>query len=140
MITLYLLFFAMTVIALSLLAIPFFKFKSVSKFIILSLIFILFLSGIFLITGNTHNLSSWLTDGEKHYELLTQVDELGGVKGLIEQIKVKIRQHPEDAQGWFILGKLYYSQHDTAQAKDALIKAHELDKNNVEIKKYLDKM
>jgi len=139
MLTLYILYFIMLVLALGLLALPFFKRKILlTKFFLLSLFFIVFTSGVFLFTGNTHGLSLWLNDGKKHYELLSQVKDLGGIEGLINQIKRKVIENPNDAQGWFILGKLYYSQHDRAEAIDALTRAKELDKNNVEIKKYLD--
>jgi cytochrome c-type biogenesis protein CcmH/NrfG len=59
--------------------------------------------------------------------LLVAFQELGGFDGTIARIKEKLKQNPNDARGWQILGKLYLAKGDTRAANKALTKARQLD-------------
>lgn len=69
-------------------------------------------------------LTNWLKQGREHYELMVQFNQLGGVDGAILKVQERLALHPEDAEGWRILGKLYLSKGDTAKADWAFGKAH----------------
>lgn len=91
-------------------------------------------------TGDKVGLALWMTKGSQHYQLLEQIDNLGGIDQIITRIEAKVKANPDDAQGWFILGKLYLATHDMDKAKDALKKAHDLQPQNSEINKYYMKL
>lgn len=111
----------MLLIALCLAAIPFAKSKTVfsKKFFICEFFIILFCVSAYLIFGNYTGLSEWNNRGEEHYNLLDTFDRLGGVDGAIKKIEDELMQNPKDAEGWYILGKLYLSKHEDAKAKAA---------------------
>ncbi len=108
--TLYILFFALTLVALSVLVIPFRgenKILLSKNFLSMTLLYVLLAFGLYQILGQPREVQTWLTEGKEHYHLQEMVAELGGIEGMIAKIKMKLQQHPEDAQGWIILGKLY---------------------------------
>lgn len=44
----------------------------------------------------------------------------------IKKLKLKLETNPNSAKGWYLLGRLYASQSDWAQARDAFFKAKQL--------------
>lgn len=125
---LYSLLFLMLVIAILLLAIPFIKNKSASiqAFLMIALIMIVFAGGLYSLTSNHAALEEWLLHGKEHYQLLLEYQQLGGLEGLITKVNAKVKENPNDAQGWYILGKLYLMKQDLPNARKALEKAHQL--------------
>jgi cytochrome c-type biogenesis protein CcmH/NrfG len=102
-------------------AVPFIKnkmFFSKSFFVIASFVVIFSLSLYFTLCS-PQDLRTWLTQGRNHYELLVQMDQLGGIDGMIDRIKLKLVENPEDAEGWFILGRLYLAKNDKENAEKA---------------------
>ncbi len=71
-------------------------------------------------------LSTWLQSGKKHYQLLAQFQQLGGIKGAIASVKAKLANDPNDKQAWILLGKLYLANHEEAAARSAFAKAKSL--------------
>lgn len=146
MIILYGLFIFMTLGALSVLAVPFVianknnKIIFTKNFMIISLLMVTLAFGIYQIIGNQRALQSWFAYGKEHYQLQETVEALGGVPGMIAQIKMKLQANPEDAQGWLILGKLYLAEQEIALAKEALTKAHQLQPDDNEINRYYQQM
>lgn len=140
MLMLYSFLIIMALVAIGIISIPFLKNSTLkSKNAILISLFILCFSFIvYQFSGNKSALKKWITQGKQHYQLQNQVIELGGIDAIIENIKQKLKNNPDDAKGWFILGKLYYSQHNYEAAKVVLKKAHELEPDNVEIMRYYD--
>ncbi len=139
MIILCSLFFLMLVFAISLLAIPYVKTQTLfSRGFLFAAIFILvFAFGLFF-AGNHTGLKEWLARGKEHYQLQNQMNQLGGFAGIVARIKEKLAQNPNDAKGWFILGKLYLANENYADAIDALGKARKLQPDDLEIKRFYD--
>ena|SRR5579872_1165414 len=135
---LYSFFILMLSCGIGFLAIPFITTNTISsKYFLLSAIFmILFSLGLYQFNGNQTTLKQWLMYGEKHYRLQQEVNQLGGFAGIIEKIKKKLAENPDDAEGWFILGKLYLANQDYNEAKEALGNAVALQPNNSEIKRF----
>ena len=79
----------------------------------------LFSSALYFLFSNQSALSSWLTEGKQHYYLLTQVEELGGIDGMIKRVNKKLEINPNDSEGWIILGKLYLAKGDKVKAEKA---------------------
>lgn len=47
-------------------------------------------------------------------------------KDLVQQLRARLKDDPQSAKGWYLLGKLYSSQNDHQNALQAFAKAHEL--------------
>lgn len=130
-----LIFLILLLIALGILFVPFVKNKTLSKkhFIFTSLFVVLFSVGLYAFTTDFSALNEWNTHGQQRYQLLTEYQQLGGLDGMISKINEKLKNNPNDSQGWFILGKLYLMKKEYGHAKTALEKAHHLDPNNGQI-------
>jgi len=60
------------------------------------------------------------------------VRSLGSTQALIERFQAHLKQAPNDAKGWFLLGRVYVAENDWAHANEAFAKAHKLDPNHDE--------
>jgi len=60
----------------------------------------------FLMTGGTHGLKDWLNGGQAHYLLMTQVQSLGGIEGMIAKLEARVKAHPEDETAKGMLERL----------------------------------
>jgi len=60
------------------------------------------------------------------------LDKLKDPDELIEQLKAQIQTHPQQAKGWYLLGRLYSSQGRWQEARDAFDKAHDIEPDNVQ--------
>jgi len=133
---LYCMLIFMVVIALTILSIPFIKNHQLTKFVYSAIAVILLSTSLYGIFGSRQALQQWYAHGKEHYQLMEEYHQLGGVDGIIERIKMKLANHPNDAAGWFILGKLYLAKHDDENAKQAFIRAHELAPENQQIEQF----
>lgn len=140
MLALYSLIVLMSLIAISIMAIPFLKYhrNRFSLFFIFSFALIICSLALYQFTGNSTALNEWLTKGKNHYALLVQYNKLGGIDGIINRIQARLKIDPNDAKGWFILGKLYLMKNNIKAAKPALEKAHQLQPENTEINRLLE--
>jgi tetratricopeptide (TPR) repeat protein len=126
MLMVYLVLLAMLLTALTIIG-GAFKFQFSKSFFTVASLTLTVAFGLFHISNNTAGLRLWLTEGRAHYDLLVAFQELGGFDGTIARIKEKLKQNPNDARGWQILGKLYLAKGDTHAANMALTKARQLD-------------
>lgn len=135
---LYGLLVLMMVASLCLNVVPFVANKVIysKNFVIVMLLSVFFAMGLYQLSGDKQALNQWLTKGKAHYQLQETVSQLGGINGMIARVKRKLQADPLDAQGWFILGKLYLSEQDVQAAKAALRKAHELRPEDTKINYY----
>src|SRR5207249_711241 len=108
----------------SFLAVPFIKNKKLlSRYFLLLILFIsVFTISLYPLVSPQNPLKQWLNQGRNHYLLLIQYHHLGGLDGMILRVKQKLADNPNDAEGWFILGKLYLMKQDDKQAKAAFSK------------------
>ncbi len=140
MLILYGLFTLMLLGALGLLAIPYAKTATIFSrgFFLTSILTLVFSLSLYQFTGNHAALKEWLAHGKQHYLLQDQMNQLGGFDGIIAQIKKKLALNPDDAKGWFILGRLYLANENYDDAIAALSKAEKLQPDNPEIKHFYD--
>lgn len=126
---------------IGLLTIPFIQTLSRlgKSFFALILFFILFSLTLYLKTSHQPALKQWLNQGKQHYQLQEQIQQLGGFTGMIQRIKQKLAANPNDAEGWFILGKLYLANGEYSAAEKALKRARSLRPNDLQIKSYYEK-
>lgn len=86
----------------------------------------LFLYALF---GHERAWHNWQQQGRAHYELMNQVQQLGGLPGLIQGVKARLAQNPNDITGWQLLAKLYEANHQPQQAKEALMQVERLQQS-----------
>lgn len=117
--------------SIGLLTLPFIKTSSPlgKGFFLLVLFFSLFSLTLYFQTSHPFELKQWLTQGKQHYELQQTVEQLGGIKGMIQRIEQKLVANPNDAEGWSILAKLYFADGQFIAAKKAQEKAEILHKS-----------
>lgn len=140
MLKLYILLIIILILALGVLSIPFLIHRPFNwrGYLITAICTILLSLGLYHFSGGSQALQQWFYQGQEHYALQQQFDELGGMDGIIKKIEKKLEANPNDAQGWFILGKLYLAKQDYASASAALKNAHDLEPDDKEITKYYD--
>jgi cytochrome c-type biogenesis protein CcmH len=138
MIILYVLLAMMLLAALGLLSLPFIKHRQVFSTTFATLLLLTACAAVELYwhSTDTKALRQWESQGRAHYDLMIKLNQLGGVEGMVKRIKQKLQANPNDAYGWFILGKLYVYEQDFPNAKAALIKAHDLNPNNPQINSF----
>ncbi len=127
----------MLITSIGLLSVPFFKMEKLPRkyFLLAALFIIIFSSSVYVFNNDTPALKQWLTHDENRYQLLQAVNKMGGFNGMLEKIKRKLADNPNDVQGWVILGKLYLGNHDYKNAKDAFAHAVALRPEDTEIKR-----
>lgn len=124
--------------AVAILAIPFLRNKNTGLpvFLTIAAFVGVFSFMLYYFSGNKIALAQWFAHGKEHYQLQVQVNQLGGIDGIIKKVQKKLDANPKDAAGWLILGKLYLGTHDYQSAKVSFKKAHELAPENREISHY----
>lgn len=60
------------------------------------------------------------------------VHSLGSTAAIIERFQKHLKQAPNDAKAWFLLGRLYVAEVDWLRANRAFATAHRLDPNHEE--------
>jgi cytochrome c-type biogenesis protein CcmH/NrfG len=129
----------MLAIALTLISVPFIRSKTLfsKSYGMTTALALFFILTLYIFHSENTALRAWVNGGKEHYDLLLKFKEAGGIDGMIIRIKQKLAESPTDAEGWFILGKLYLSKEDYKAAKFALNRAHELKPNDQQINFYL---
>src|SRR5579872_4412854 len=69
------------------------------KFLALVISLTLFSTSLYYFSGNARPLSFWLAKGKQHYQLLQQLQQLGGLDTVIARIQEKLKSDPTDAKG-----------------------------------------
>lgn len=138
MFTLYCLIMLMLFTALALIAVPFIKNRSWKKFLLAATLTSIFALSLYQFSGDKSALHLWFANGKQHYQLMETFEQLGGIDGAIARIESRLENNPTDAQGWFILGKLYLSKQDNTKAKSAFDKAHALKPDDLQISRYFE--
>lgn len=78
--------------------------------------------------GHSQQLASYLTLQERMQQQQQLQQQFGSVTLLIQQLKTKLK-HDGDARGWYLLGRLYFSQQNFIAAADAFEHANLLQPN-----------
>lgn len=99
--------------------------------------FILVFIFIFAILFYTHWGQGWglhrlYISEMEHRKISEQLDALGGINGLLESLRRSTQAHPEDARGWFYLGRLYLDQKQYQSAYQSLSHAIKISSDRLE--------
>lgn len=58
------------------------------------------------------------------------IQSANGPQAIIERLKAKLKEEPDSAKGWYLLGRIYSSQGDWSKASKAFSQAHLLEPEN----------
>lgn len=105
------------------------------KFLSIILVFLIGVGGLYFYFNQLKSIQTWQTHGKAHYQLLTEVDQLGGIDVIIARIQERLKNNPDDIQGWIILSKIFISLHRYGDAKKTLHQAELLQPGNEEVGK-----
>jgi cytochrome c-type biogenesis protein CcmH/NrfG len=98
-------------------------------FILIS--FPLFIAGCYYLWGaSPDNLKNWLHQGQEQLVLRQQLQSIGGKEGMIQRLNVALQKEPNQPQGWYLLGKLYYANGEYAKAIESFAQANHFQANN----------
>lgn len=93
----------------------------------LSLCFCLSLTLAYAHWGNFVSWQEAKRENQRLQAAQTLLAELKSPDALITKFKIELKQHPENAQGWYLLGRLYASEAKWIDAKKALARAYALE-------------
>jgi len=104
------------------------------------LFLILFTPIIFLILIFAYlNFGSWFEYQKfiKQAKVISEVNSIfkskNGQQDLIDRLKAKLKEDPNSAKGWYLLGRLYSSGARYDEAKKSYFKAYKLNPNDTKI-------
>ncbi len=103
--------------------------QNFAKILVLNASMVLCTLCLYAFLGHAKAWQAWQNQGRDHYQLMTEVQALGGFSGLIQGIKTKLAENPNDVQGWRLLAKLYAAHGDTVLANEALEQAKKVEQN-----------
>jgi cytochrome c-type biogenesis protein CcmH len=102
-------------------------------------IFPLVILGVYVFRGNSGQIRQYESWRQQSHAVQEQMALLKNPQELIARMRQHLQEHPQSAQGWYLLGKLYLDQHQYSEAQDALNHAHELKPDSAEYILYLAK-
>lgn len=94
---------------------------------------------VYVLWGNSRQLQQYELWQAQSQEIQKQVALIKNPQDLIERMRKHLRENPQSAQGWYLLGKLYLDQNQFSPAKQALQRAHQLKPDSGEMILYLAK-
>lgn len=82
--------------------------------------------GFYLYWGDSQSLAQWYQAQQRAELIKDFVAKYRSVDEIIALMQQRLKEHPEDAKGWYLLGRLYRSQGNLKAAEEAFAKAKEL--------------
>jgi cytochrome c-type biogenesis protein CcmH len=76
--------------------------------------------------GNSKGYEQWLKDTTMAGESITAQGATDDPTPVMVRMQQHLKEHPDSAQGWYLLGRLYASGGESQQAKAAFARAYEL--------------
>lgn len=120
-------------IVLSLLALPVALYPlRKTRVLVLSLIptLILALSLAYWHWGTWQNWQAYIHREAKQQQVQAVLQTIKSPAELIDRLQARLKENPESARGWYLLGRLYASQNEWLQARDAFSKAYQLNRED----------
>jgi cytochrome c-type biogenesis protein CcmH len=70
--------------------------------------------------GASHELQQQLAQASATNKVDDEIKAMGGSSGVIQKLKQKLIHQPKNAEGWYLLGKIYLNQNNFIAARIAL--------------------
>lgn len=83
--------------------------------------------------GASKILAEQFSTQKENQKIDQNVRAMGGTQGIINKLKQQLTHHPEDAQGWYLLGRIYFHHNQFNAAKLSFEKASQLAPNRQDI-------
>ncbi|MBL4647496.1 MAG: c-type cytochrome biogenesis protein CcmI [Gammaproteobacteria bacterium] len=100
-----------------------------SLFIIIPILAALF----YYYWGSAGQLASYYQQQHNNSAAQKLLQHLKTPQHVIQRLRAVVKQHPDDSQGWYLLGKLYLGVNQVLPARQALAKANQLKPNTTKI-------
>lgn len=139
MILFWILIISMTVVAMSLVLFPVFN-GSYSSLTQRNITLVILGCGLpilaiicYLQWGNSHGLKLALNAKQQALAVQKLRTQLQTPDQVIQALQKRLKQEPNNAKGWFLLGRVYVSLQAFKEASEAFAQAEKLDPNNPEV-------
>lgn len=107
--------------------------KNWKTFLFLIITLPLFSIIFYLYNGNSQLLSKTFTAQKEAAEINQVRKSLGTPQQVIETLQQHLAKNPNSAEGWYLLGRLYFTQQQYPESVKAFEKAYALNKKNPDI-------
>lgn len=101
--------------------------KSALTSLIVVLSFIILVSLSYWRWGAWPDWRQHLQEQAKQLQAQALLSSMKNPNDLVDTMKARLKENPDSAKGWYLLGRLYASQNQWLKAHDAFVKAHHLD-------------
>ena len=82
--------------------------------------------------GAYEALAKFFSAQKDSAQMDAQVQAMGGEEAVFEKLKARLKAHPEEAQGWYLLGRIDMSKDKVHDAFDAFKKASALEPQQID--------
>tara|TARA_R110000868_G_scaffold144960_5_gene364566 strand:- start:2242 stop:3093 length:852 start_codon:yes stop_codon:yes gene_type:complete len=83
--------------------------------------------------GSSSELPTYFHAQQQQQQATQMLKQLKTPQAIIAKMQQAIQQHPNDAKGWYLLGRLYFDSNDMKQAEAAFAKANQLKSDQPDI-------
>lgn len=88
---------------------------------------------LYLKWGSSDQLMNYTLMQSHQAEINAVLSQLNTPEKVIASLRLKLKQDPSSARGWYLLGKLYLDLQKYQDAEQALVRAYKLEATNPEI-------
>ncbi len=82
--------------------------------------------------GFSSQLNNYYAIQARTKEVKAEVAKLGTPQKVVETLQKRLKQNPDSARGWYLLGKIYFGMREYEKSVDVLSKSNELKPNDPE--------
>lgn len=85
---------------------------------------------LYLHWGDSKDLSTWVVAQQHQQDIKKFMTQFKNPQQVIDRLKLRLAQQPDSAQGWYLLGRIYFTSGKIELATDAFSKANRLKPND----------
>lgn len=119
-------FLTLLLLGLLPIALPLLRRRAWVAFAVVAILFVGITMGLYRHWGSGDEIFSQLVALQRHQDLTQQFASLGTTDEIIAKLKQGISQQPTNPEGWYLLGRVYFSTQQIPEAIRALGEANEL--------------
>lgn len=83
--------------------------------------------------GSETQLAAYYQQQRMAPKVQAMLEELQTPDAVIERLKERLAIEPDSAKGWYLLGRIYFTQAEFTKAADAFAKAYKLDESDTNV-------
>jgi len=89
--------------------------------------------GLYRYWGDSQGLAAFYQQQDRQAMVTEFLDQYDSPEQVINMLKTRLQADPDSAEGWYLLGRLYFSQQDYQPAAQAFATANSLDADDPQI-------